>query len=149
MFPTSALSKNPAERKQEIIDLMQGGLIEPTEGRRLLDYPDLQQEEDLLNAPEERILKILDEIVEKGKYTPPDPLMDLAKAKTLVLQYYNKYEKDNLPETKAELLRTFGDQIEELMQMAQAQLTPTPVTPQAPPQPMAPSPMVSNVPQAA
>lgn len=153
VFPTSALSKNPAERKQEIIDLMQGGLIDPTEGRRLLDYPDLQQEEDLLNAPEERILKILDEIVEKGKFTPPDPFMDLQKAKTLVLQYYNKYTTEKLPEKKANLLRNFSEQIDELQQLAEAQMQPPPMAPpgapQAPPVPMQPSPIVPNVPQAA
>lgn len=148
VFPTSALSKNPAERKQEIIDLMQGGLIEPTEGRRLLDYPDLQQEEDLLNAPEERILKVLDEIVEKGKYTAPDPLMDLQKAKMLTLQYYNKYKMEKLPDKRADLLVTFSNQIDDLNQEAQAQMTP-PIQPQAPPQPMQPSPMVPNVQQAA
>lgn len=154
VFPTSALSKNPAERKQEIIDLMQGGLIDPSEGRRLLDYPDLQQEEDLLNAPEERILKILDEIVEKGKYTPPDPQMDLAKAKTICLQYYNKYIMEKLPPAKADMLLSFNTQIDELQNQAMAQMAPPPqigpgASPQAPPQPMLPSPMVPNVPQVA
>lgn len=154
-FPTSALSKNPAQRKQEVIDLMQGGLIEPSEGRRLLDYPDLQQEEDLLNAPEERILKVLDDIIEKGKYTPPDPYMDLAMAKTKVLQYYNKYIKENLPDSKSMMLEQFNTQIAEMEQMAQeqamaqaaaAQAAMSPLgTPQAPPVPMAPSPMVPNV----
>lgn len=148
VFPTSALSKNPAERKQEIIDLMQGGLIEPTEGRRLLDYPDLQQEEDLLNAPEERILKTLDDIIEGGKYVPPDETMDIAKAKTLVLQYINKYVPLKLPEKKIDLLRVFSSQLAELEQAAQAQLMPPmapPMAPQAPPVPMQPSPMVPNV----
>jgi hypothetical protein len=155
VFPTSALSKNPAERKQEIIDLMQGGLIQPDEGRRLLDYPDLQQEEDLLNAPEERILKVLDDMVENGKYTPPDPYMDLQKAKVLCLQYYNKYTKDKLPSNKTMMLEQFNTQIEEMQQMAQAQMQAQAASqvapmgqPQAPPQPMQPSPMVPNVPQA-
>lgn len=145
-FPVSKLSKDPPQRKQEIIDLMQAGLIEPTEGRRLLDYPDLQQEEDLLNAPEERILQILDEIVEDGKYTPPDPFMNLQLAKTLVLQYYNKYMQENLPISKSNMLRTFSQQIDLLMQKAMApQLMGAAGAPQAPPQPMAPSPMVPNI----
>jgi polyhydroxyalkanoate synthesis regulator phasin len=157
VFPTSALSKNPAERKQDVIDLMQGGLIDPQEGRRLLDYPDLQQHEDLVNATEERILKVLDEMVEDGKYTPPDPSMDLQKAKVLVLQYINKYVPEQLPEKKRQLLDTFNVQIEELNQLAQqqmqwqmqqqaaqqAQLSQI-ANPQAPPIPMQPSPMVNN-----
>jgi len=148
-LPASALSKDPAERKQEIVDMMQAGLIEPQEGRRLLDYPDLQQEEELVNAPEERVLKILDEIVEDGKYTPPDPQMPLPKAKQLVIQYYNKFIMEDLEEDKAQMLLNFSVQLDALQQAA---------TPPAPPQgapppqsgkgvPMPPpqSPMIPNV----
>lgn len=148
-FPVSALNKNPAERKQEIIDLMQAGLIDPTEGRRLLDYPDLQQEEDLLNAPEERILKVLDEIVEDGKYTSPDPFMDPQKAKTKVVQYYNKYMQEALPEKKADMLRTFSTQVDNLQQSGMPPpIGGMPGAPQAAPMPQPVSPMVPNVGQA-
>ena len=47
------------------------------EGRRLMNFPDLEQNEKLDNASEERIFKYLDAIVEDGKYTPPDSFMDL------------------------------------------------------------------------
>lgn len=114
-YPASALSKDPAQRKQEVIDLMQAGLIDPTEGRRQLDFPDLKQVEQLLNAPEERILKVLDQIIEDGLYTPPDPFMDLQKAKTLVVQYYNKFITEELEEGKAEMLRTFSTALDVLM----------------------------------
>lgn len=145
-FPTSALSKNPAERKQEVIDLMQGGLIEPNEGRRLLDFPDLQQEEELLNAAEERILMVLDEMVHDGKYTPPDPQMDLAMAKKITLQYINKFLQEKLPEKRADLLRTFNQQID----LLQAAAMPPPMPmggmdPMAAPMPTPTSPMVPNV----
>jgi len=146
-YPTSALSKNPAERKQEIIDLMQAGLIPPDEGRRLLDYPDLQQEEELLNAPEERILKVLDDIVEEGKYITPDPFMDIQKAKAKSVQYINKYVMEDLEEEKMDLLRTFSTQ---LTTLEQAAMPPQPqAMPPANPTPTPTSPMVPNVNQAA
>lgn len=148
-FPVSAFSKNPAERKQQIVDDMQAGLLDPTEGRRLLDYPDLQQENALLVAPEERILKVLDEIVEDGKYTPPDPFMDLQKAKTLTVQYYNKYLNENIEEEKAQMLRTFSTQIDLLVQSAQPQAAAPMAAPQANPQPTPTSPMVPNIASAA
>lgn len=152
-YPTSAFSKAPAQRKQEVIDLMQAGLLDPQEGRRLLDYPDLKQEEDLLNAPEERILQVLDEIVEEGLYTPPDPMMDLQLAKKLVLQYYNKWIQENLEEAKAEMLRQFSTQIDELNQRAQEalqmQMAASMPQPQAAPEPTPTSPMVPNIAQAA
>lgn len=150
-FPVSAFSKNPAERKQQIIDDMQAGLLDPTEGRRLLDYPDLQQENALLVAPEERILKILDEIVEDGKYSPPDPFMDLQKAKQLVVQYYNKYLNENIEEEKAQMLRTFSTQVDTMTMAAMAPQMPQAgaAPPQAAPQPTPTSPMVPNIATAA
>jgi hypothetical protein len=148
-YPTSGYSKNPAFRKQEVVDDMQAGLIEPDEGRRLLDFPDLKQVNELLNAPEERILKILDEIVEDGEYTPPDPMMDLQKAKRLSLQYYNKYLQENLEEDKAQMLRTFMTQIDTMMMAAQPQPMAPGAAPQANPMPTPTSPMVPNVATAA
>lgn len=150
-FPASALSKNPAQRKQEIVDLMQAGLIDPDEGRRLLDYPDLQQVEDLLNAPEERILKVLDEIVDDGNYNPPEPTMDLQKAMKLVVQYQNRYANEELEPDKMAQLADFQQQIN---QMQQATMPPPmpggmPGEPQAAPMPQPTSPMVPNVPSAA
>lgn len=149
-FPASALSKNPAQRKQEIVDLMQAGLIDPEEGRRLLDYPDLQQVEDLLNAPEERILKVLDDMVDEGIYQPPEPTMDLQKAMKLVVQYQNRYANEELEPEKMQLLSNFQTQLTQI----QAAAMPQPPmggggAPQAAPMPPPTSPMIPNVPQAA
>lgn len=150
-YPVSGYSSHPAFKKQEIIDDMQAGLISPDEGRRLLDFPDLQQEEDLLNAPKERILKVLDDIVEKGKegYEPPDPYMDLQKAKTTVLQYYNKYTTENLEEEKRQLLRDWNAQIDLLTGAANPQPMMDPMAPQAAPEPPPTSDLIPNVPQVA
>lgn len=151
MYPVSGYSKQPAFKKQEVVEDMQAGLIDPEEGRRLLNFPDLKQVNDLLIAPEERILQLLDKIIEEGEYTPPDPYMDLAKAKKLTIQYYNKYLQENLEEEKAEMLRTFLTQCETLTQAAAAgmQQMGGGGQPMAAPEPQPVSPMVPNVPVAA
>ena len=117
-YDTSSLPKEPAGRLQKVTEMMQSGLVSPEEGRRLLDFPDIEQVDKLANASEERILKILDEIVEEGKYTPPDPFMDLLLAEKLVTQYYNLYIAANLEESKAQKLRDFFTQIQTLKQAA-------------------------------
>jgi hypothetical protein len=117
-YDTSSLPKEPAGRLQKVTEMMQAGLVDPEEGRRLLDFPDIEQVDKLANASEERILKILDEIVEDGKYTPPDPFMDLLLAEKLVGQYYNLYVAANLEESKAQKLRDFFTQIQTLKQAA-------------------------------
>ncbi len=122
-------------------------MITMQEGRRLLDYPDLEQVEKLANAGEERILQILDDIVEHGKYSPPDPFTDLQLATTLTTQYINLYSSAKLEETKLDMLRQYFQQIQDIKQQAMAALTPPPgpmpqAAPQAPPQ----SPLVPNSP---
>ena len=147
-FDTSSLPRDPSGRLQKVADMMQAGLIDPQEGRRLLDFPDIEQVERLANASEERILKALDEIVESGKYTPPDPFMNLALASQLCTQYYNLYVGANLSEEKAEKLRTFFSQIQSLQVAAQPP-APEPMTAQAVPTAAPVSELLPNIPQGA
>ncbi len=146
-FDSSSLPRDPAGRLQRVTEMMQGGLISPQEGRRLLDYPDIEQEERLAIAGEERILKIMDEIVEDGKYTPPDPFMDLAKANEVVVQYYNLYMCRKLSEERAQMLRDFFSQVQMLTQQAAMAMAPQQgAAPQANPMPTPQSELIPNVP---
>jgi len=139
----SLLPKEPAGRIETVTEQVQAGMLSVREGRRLIRYPDLEQNERLDNASEERILKYLDQIVEDGKYNPPDAFMDLQLALQLCTQYINLYVAANLEEEKADMLRDFFSQCQSLLQAAQPPPMPAP-TPQAPPMPKAPSPLVPN-----
>lgn len=130
-FTQSSLPKEPAGRLQKVVEYMTSGLITPQEGRRLLDFPDLQSEEMLANAAEERILQILDDIIDEGKYTPPEPTMDLQLAITKTVQYINLWARFNLEEKKMQQLRDFKTQVEAIVQAAQP-----PTMPAAVPVPM-------------
>jgi len=145
-YTQSALPKDPAGRLQKVTEMVQSGMISLQEGRRLLDYPDLEQVEKLANAGEERIFQILDDIIEEGKYTPPDPFMDLNLATQLVTQYINLYGQAKLEEEKAQMLRDFFIQIQAIKQAAMPPPAPTAPqpTPQANPQPLPQSPLVPN-----
>jgi hypothetical protein len=149
-FTQSSLPKDPAGRLAKITEMIQAGMITIQEGRRLLDYPDLEQVEKLANASEERIFQTLDEIIESGKYSPPDPFMDLDLATTLTTQYINLYIPAKLEESKAQKLRDFFSQIQTIKQAMQP--PPMPMAPgqgpagppQASPQPLPTSPLVPN-----
>jgi hypothetical protein len=135
-FNMSSLPRDPAGRMQKITEMVQAGMITIKEGRRLLDYPDLEQMEKLANASEERIFCILDEIIEDGKYTSPDPFMDLQLATELVVSYINLYTKARLEEDRCEMLRTFFTQIQAIKQAAMPPAMPpngSPGAMQAPP----------------
>jgi hypothetical protein len=149
-FNMSSLPRDPAGRQAKIVEMIQAGMISIKEGRRLLDFPDLEQIEKLANASEERIFQILDEIIESGNYTPPDPFMDLQLANDLAVQYYNLYSSAKLEEEKAELIRTFFSQVQMLKKAAMPQQPPAmppgaaPNPPQANAAPLPTSPLVPN-----
>lgn len=143
-FTESSLPRTPAGRIATVTEQVQAGMLTIKEGRRLMKFPDLEANERLDNASEERIFKILDGIVENGKYTPPDPFLDLQLATTLVVQYINLYLAANLEEKKADMLRTFFNQVQTLQQAANPpQMAPAP-TPTAAPMPTPTSPLVPN-----
>lgn len=139
-FTQSSLPKDPAGRLAKVTEMAQAGMISLQEARRLLDYPDLEQVEKLANAAEERILQILDDIIETGKYVSPDPFMDLALAETLTVQYINLYSSAKLEEAKTQKLRDFFNQIQALKQAAMPQPAPMPAGGAAPGSPGAPAP---------
>lgn len=142
-FTESSLPRTPAGRIATVTEQVQAGMLSLKEGRRLMRFPDLEQNEQLDNASEERIFKILDGIVEDGKYTEPDPFMDLNLAIQLCVQYINLYLAANLEEDKADMLRTFFKQCLALQQAAMPPPMPAPM-PQAGPQATPTSPLVPN-----
>lgn len=146
-FTQSSLPKDPAGRLAKVTEMAQSGMISIQEARRLLDYPDLEQVEKLANAAEERLLQILDEIIETGKYTPPDPFMDLELGTTLTTQYINLYSQAKLEESKLQKLRDFFTQIQAIKQAAMPPQAPQVAgTPTAVPQAPQTSPILPNTP---
>jgi len=152
-FTQSSLPKDPAGRLAKVTEMAQSGMISIQEARRMLDYPDLEQIEKLANAGEERIFSILDDIIDTGKYTPPDPFIDLALAEDLTTKYINLYAPANLEESKMQKLRDFFNQIQAIKQAAMPPPVAQPVaTPQGAPAPQAvpqappESPLLPNAP---
>jgi hypothetical protein len=148
-FNMSSLPRDPAGRMQKITEMIQGGMISIKEGRRLLDFPDLEQVEKLANASEERIFQILDKIVEDGEYTVPDGFMDLQLADELTTQYYNLYAAAKLEEDKCQMLRDFSTQVKAFIQQAASAMAPPPGAPPggmpaAAPQALPQSPLIPN-----
>ncbi len=137
-FDESSLPRDPAGRTATVISWVQSGMITLKEGRRLMHAPmDLEQNERLNNASEERIFQYLDKIVESGDYNPPDAFMELALAEELVVQYYNLYVAAKLEEPKAQMLEDFFKQIQDLKLMAAPPAQPTMMGQGAPANPTA------------
>lgn len=148
-YTESSLPKDPAGRLQKITEMIQSGMIDIQEGRRLLDFPDLGQMETLANAGEERIYMQLDDITDTGKFEPPDVFMLLPKAEQIVVQYINLYATCKLEEAKMQKLRDWWTVLQSLK--AAAMPAPQPMaapSPQAVPEPPPTSPLLPNAPTA-
>lgn len=146
-FPVSALSKDPAERFDQIQEYMQAGMLSPRAGRKLMAMPDVEMSDSLANATEDLLAKVLEEMLDSDgtdeDFIPPEPYWDLPLAKQMVLEYLNYAELHNCPEANLQLLRDFNTQLDELQPPPQA--VPVPGSqPMANPEPTPTSPMIPN-----
>jgi hypothetical protein len=141
LFEESSLPKDPAGRQAALSEKLAAGEITLSEFRRLSNFPDLEQSDQLALALEERILSDLDSIIDDGKkgYKAPDVFIldpsDLAT--TLTVQTINKYAVTDLEEEKKNLLKNYFTQIQAL----KAQAAPPPVQAAQPPQGQQPLPV--------
>ncbi len=122
-FPVSSLPQEPAGRMATIQEWVQAGWISPRQGRRLMDFPDLEMAESLSSAAEDYLTMILDQMVEEDEDVsePPEPYDDLALARELALEYYQRGKTQHLEEHKLDRLRRFLDQIQAIEDQAAQQ----------------------------
>jgi hypothetical protein len=126
VYPISSLPNDPAGRLQTIQEYVSAGFLDAQQGRRLLDFPDLDRIEDLANAEEEYLSLILDKMVDEGVFTPPESFDDLTRAQKMALQYYAQGKSQGVEEEKLDLLRRF-------IAACQKMLAPPPPPPMAMP----------------
>jgi len=121
MFPVSSLPQEPAGRLQTVTEYAQAGFISPRTAQRLLDFPDLEQVDDLQTAEEEYLTMALEKMVEKGIVYHFEPAYDDPQlARQLALEFYAQGKRDGMPEDKLELLRQFIGEIDDAAAKVQA-----------------------------
>jgi hypothetical protein len=152
-YPTSELSEDLTGRLSEVQEMMQAGLVSPRTGQRMMNMPDIEMQDNLANAAENRLHQIFEDMLDDGKYTSPEaPWHDLTLAKQLVMEYYNYAEYMKAPDSRLALLQRFNVELGDAMGL----LSPpaplqggTPVapggsTPMAAPQPTPQSNLIPN-----
>ena len=121
VYPASALSKTPAGRLQDVQDLMQAGFVDRDTALKLLDFPDVEGTMNLLTSDTRNLDKLIENMVEKGKYFPPEPYQNLENAIRKVQQAYLLYRMRGAPEERLELLRRYMEDAQGLLMKAQEQ----------------------------
>lgn len=143
-FPISSLPDDPAGRLQTITEYMQAGFISPRVGRRLLDFPDLEQAENLGNSQEDWLHEVLEKMIEDGKPYTLEPYDDAQLAHELALEYYSYAKVCQVDEANLQVLRDFIDSVASMNALAQP-AAPGTAQPQAVPQAPPVSDMLPNV----
>jgi len=105
VFPTSALSSTPEGKLQDVQELLSAGLIDIDAARDLLDFPDLQQYNNIANAAVNDIKRVVELMAEEGEYQTPEPFQDLDYGIRIVQNAYLYYRSAGAPEENLELLR--------------------------------------------
>ncbi len=139
MWPVSMLPATPAGRLQTIQEMMTAGLISREDGLSLLQFPDLKEVQDLLNAERNDINMIIELLIDKGVYVSPEPFTNLPLAIKTINSAYLKAKTEGAPDDRLDLCRRF-------ISDAMALLAPPP---EAMPQPQAMGPALAPEAEAA
>lgn len=120
-FPVSRLPRDPSGRLQTIQEYIEAGMISPRQGRKALDFADIDSIESLANSQEDMIQKNLDAIIDDGEFTPPEPTDDLQLSKEMVIEYIQRYRQLDIEPEKLDMLRDYNSQIDTMMDLVKAQ----------------------------
>jgi len=122
VHPTDLFSITPASKLQEVLELVEVGMISQEQGMHLLDFPDLAKFVSSKTAKIDDIMATIDSIVYDGDYNPPEPFQDLQLGVEMFQASYLKYKRKNVPERNLELLRTWITEALDLMNPEPTQL---------------------------
>ena len=116
VYPASLLPTTPAARLQTVIEMSQVGLIDKAETRSLLDFPDIEQYNKLATAPLDEAEMLVEEILEKGKYHPPEPFSNLQLHLQFFQRAYIEAKINGAPEDRLDLMRRYMQECFKLLQ---------------------------------
>lgn len=112
----SILSRSPAGRKQEVIELSEAGLIDTTSARRLLGHPDIDREMKLDNAAIEDAERVCEMLADEGaEFQPPEPLQDLDLCRRRATQEFLAARGAGAPESVLDRFRSWIEQAQLLL----------------------------------
>ena len=96
--------------------MAQAGLIDKAETRSLLDFPDIEQFNRLATAQIDEAEMLVEQILEKGIYYPPEPFSNLELHLKYFQSAYTRARTDNVSEDRLELMRLYMQECMALLQ---------------------------------
>jgi hypothetical protein len=119
VWPTNLLPQTPTAKANKAMQFFQLGFWSKEETQLALDFPDIESISGDLTAALENIERMIED-ARVGKNPVPEPYMNLALAKTTVINTINRMQADREPEEEVEKIRALYDLVDELIKKAEA-----------------------------
>ena len=116
--PASSLPLQTSARFTTLQEWFGAGLIDRQQFLHLSNVPDLESFTSMELAPMEKILDDIEEVIEDGKQTTPQPTDDLALTIKLMTQAANKFERQGAPQERIDMLLIHIETARQLQQVA-------------------------------
>ncbi len=122
IFPVSSLPDSIPDLIDSVQQMLQLGVIQPSQVPELFKMPDLDALTSMQAAPRKLIDKKIEEMLDGAKYWHPEPYHDLEYALGSALQHYSWGQLNDETDKNLSLLRRFINDVKSLMaQTAAAQ----------------------------
>lgn len=118
VYPASSLPNTPAGKLETIIDMMKAGLITPDVAGNLLDFPDLEKYNSLMNSAMDDIEATFEHILSTGKYVEPLPYQNLALGIKLGTHYYLRAKLRGEKQDRLDLILRWLSDADEILNPA-------------------------------
>tara|TARA_R110000744_G_scaffold64067_2_gene131862 strand:- start:3357 stop:5267 length:1911 start_codon:yes stop_codon:yes gene_type:complete len=116
--PVGSLPQTPAAKLASVTEMHMNGLFTTEEAHQLLEFPDLDRANKLKNAHIDLLDRQIESIIDKNKYEPPEPYLNLELGVERFQQAYNLAKLEGVPEARLEKLRRWIAKAVALMEPA-------------------------------
>ena len=117
-WPTNMLSRTPQARIDQVQSLINSQLLTPDEGKRLLDFPDIEATIDLQNSSYTLANDAIDRIIEDGVIVGPEGAMNLQQAKQIAVTRLLRAKIDGESGETLSLIADYIQQVDDLLARA-------------------------------
>jgi hypothetical protein len=127
MYPVSALPDSIPDLIDSVSQMLQLGVIQPSQVPELFNMPDIDAKTSIQIAPQKLIDKQIDEMLDTLVYKSPEPYHDINYAQMAAMQQYNFLQLNEGSEEQLALLRRYINDVKQLL--AQVPPPPAPIPP--------------------
>lgn len=143
-FAANILPTQPAGRLQKVQELVQAGWISMEEGRKLVDFPDIDSTMNKELSSTDLTMKMIDAILNDGKWMSPEPEMNLEEARVTAQKRIIEAKLHNVAEDRIDMLTRWAEAVKAMLPAPPPDET---MSPMANPEALPTSDLIPNVPQ--